>query len=998
MDVFLQQIVALCRQERTTAKWVLFRDLRQAHTVAERVVRDGTDWVNLRCETLYRLALDVAAPFLLEAGVDPRPEGLGPALALRLLEDLPDRVPRHFRPLAEQPRIGETLWRTLFEIRMAGLRAADLPGSNARLLEFRALVHAYEEHLAEHRVADRAAIFHEALRRVQHVGIGPADLVLPVPDPHWSGLERRLLEALPGRRLEPHVLDLPGLEAPRRLPAARRVAPPAATDAERLAWASAPAEAPPAFGDGTLDLFMAGGREAELEEVLRRILSDRLPLDEVEISLANADLAPLVWEKLERHELPGSFETGVPALLTRPGRGLAGFLAWVEGGFVAYDLRRWLLSGTVRGAADGARLLERSVPTWGRETYARSFEAEIGRLEKVLQDPNTSLERRESTTGQIGRLRELGVWVQALLARVPEGEQVGLAAWCEACRHVLEEVVPVASELDAKARARILLALGELRQLGDQRRPLGEAVRMVRERLEALAVARSRSASGALHVTMLGEAAWSGRPHLFVLGLEEGHFRSGAEDPVLFDEERAALADSLATSSDRVTESVWAGMTRLAAASGRVTLSFSCRNLREGRLTPPSWPFVHAARLLDPGIQSHGALYDSLGNPRSVVPESPFDALAPADWWLAALRARGPAGLPRVRERFLDLDRGLEAEIQRAGKGLTEFTGVVPSAAGRYDPRGSEVTVSASRLETLGACPFRYFLQYVLRLQPLEIGRPEPERWLDPRSRGSALHGVFADYYRELRARGSRPAAQDARRLQELLARRLETLRDEIPPVSEQVYEHERHALAADVQRFLDLELLSRRDSVPVALEVSFAMPEPEGEALDQEQPVLLQLPGQRPLRLRGRIDRIDRRPDGSYLVVDYKTGSDYDAQKRYAGGRRLQFALYALAARELLQKAQTEPVRVVGSAYYHPTDRARQHWHWQKAPEPSEVADVLEDLLYPLRSGIFVQTDQESDCAWCDFRAVCGDKPYERARLKKGEAPDRLGRMRQHE
>lgn len=993
MDVFLQQIVGLCRAERTTAKWVLFRDLRQAHTMSERVVRDGTDWVNLRCETLYRLALDLAAPFLLESGIDPNPEGLGPALALRLLEDLPPSVPRHFRPLAEQPRIGETLWRSLHEVRMAGLAAEDLPLGNDRLREFRHLMAAYAAHQRERRIVDRAAVYREALRRVEHAPVRPDDLLLIAPDPSWTGLERELLEALPGRRVDPDVLDLPGLGHPRRLPRARFRAPEARTDAQRLAWLSAPAEAPPAFHDGTLELFMAGGREAELEEVLRRVLEAPLPLDEVEIALASPDLVPLVWEKLERHELPGTFETGVPALLTRPGRGLAGFLTWVEGGFVAYDLRRWLLSGTVKGAADGARLLQRSVPTWGRETYARAFAAEIARLEKVLEDPNASLERRESTQGQIARLRDLGVWVQALLARVPEGDEVGLAPWADACRHVLEEVVPVASDFDAKTRARILLALGDLRQLGDERRPLVEAVRMVRERLEALSVVRSRGASGALHVTLLQDAGWSGRPHLFVLGLEEGHFRSGAEDPVLFDEERAALSPALATSEDRVTESVWAAMHRLASVPGRVTLSFSSRNLREGRATPPSWTFMHAARLLDPTLASHGALFEKLGNPRTVVPPSPYEALAAADWWLASLRRLGPAGLPRVREHYLDLDRGLAALEERAGKVPGLFSGVVPSAAGRYDPRGQEVAVSASRLETLGACPFRYFLQYVLRLQPLEIGRPEPERWLDARARGSLLHGVFAAYHRELRERGARPAATDSVRLRELLAQGLEKLRQDIPPVSEGIYDHERHALTADVERFLELELKSTRESVPVGLEVSFAMPEPEGEELDRTEPIVLALPRHAPFRLRGRIDRIDRLPDGSYLVVDYKTGSDYDARKRYAGGRKLQFALYALAASQLLDGA-----RILGMAYYHPTERAREHWHWQRTPEPGEVAEVLEDLLYPLRAGVFVQTDAEGDCAWCDFAGVCGERPWERARIRKGEASDRLGRMRQHE
>ncbi|MGH9627342.1 MAG: hypothetical protein ACRD7E_03115 [Bryobacteraceae bacterium] len=56
-----------------------------------------------------------------------------------------------------------------------------------------------------------------------------------------------------------------------------------------------PAEAPPPHFDGSLTVFQAGGREAEIEEVFRRVLSAGVRLDEVEIACATEQHAALAW-------------------------------------------------------------------------------------------------------------------------------------------------------------------------------------------------------------------------------------------------------------------------------------------------------------------------------------------------------------------------------------------------------------------------------------------------------------------------------------------------------------------------------------------------------------------------------------------------------------------------------------------------------------------------------------------------------------------------------
>ena len=127
VDPFLAQLAALCRELPTAPKWVFVPARPIGHTLAERLAREGTPWANLRFTLPLDLAIAMAAPALVGRGIDPAPEGLGAALVMRLLLDLPESGPQYFRPLADQPEMAEALWSTMRELRLAGLTAATLP-------------------------------------------------------------------------------------------------------------------------------------------------------------------------------------------------------------------------------------------------------------------------------------------------------------------------------------------------------------------------------------------------------------------------------------------------------------------------------------------------------------------------------------------------------------------------------------------------------------------------------------------------------------------------------------------------------------------------------------------------------------------------------------------------------------------------------------------------------------------------------------------------------
>ena len=68
---------------------------------------------------------------------------------------------------------------------------------------------------------------------------------------------------------------------------------------------------------------------------------------------------------------------------------------------------------------------------------------------------------------------------------------------------------------------------------------------------------------------------------------------------------------------------------------------------------------------------------------------------------------------------------------------------------------------------------------------------------------------------------------------------------------------------------------------------------------------------GGRVVPLRGRIDRLEWEPGGTFRIIDYKTGKNR-SKGVFDGGRALQLALYLLAAAKIVEIDVTQGHRVV--------------------------------------------------------------------------------------
>jgi DNA helicase II / ATP-dependent DNA helicase PcrA len=112
--------------------------------------------------------------------------------------------------------------------------------------------------------------------------------------------------------------------------------------------------------------------------------------------------------------------------------------------------------------------------------------------------------------------------------------------------------------------------------------------------------------------------------------------------------------------------------------------------------------------------------------------------------------------------------------------------------------------------------------------------------------------------------------------------------------------------------------------------------------------------------QLRGRVDRVDRRSDGGYELIDYKTG-----EQRAGQGDDVQLALYRLAARSAWQvEAET------GSYWYVLEDERVE------VPAAPDDAERVERTVLEVGAGIegqdFEPRPSYEICSWCDYRLIC--------------------------
>ncbi|NIQ39052.1 MAG: hypothetical protein GTN81_10735 [Proteobacteria bacterium] len=973
MNRLVEDLAAFCNTHRLEEKVFVSPSLALGHQVTEALVRSGHPWVNLHVETVHTLARKTIDTDLARAGL----RILSRAQALALIEQTCSRTlspEDYFGRLKDQPGFHRALKATIEDLRGAAVTPGGIrpepfeDGRKAR--ELRLILDCYEKALAHNHLVDEADVLQRALEKFTNKeNRAPADALYLLPENlDLSSLEREFLERIAEDRI--YVL---------------------ATD-DPVAWKA---------NSSTINIFHAVGEENEVREVFRRLLHEGIEVDKAEILYTDtATYLPLIYELSSQYDMPCTYAEGIPIIFSRPGQAALGYLEWLDNDYDAGALTRTIEAevldlgkvtgdGESAGAVRAARVLRDAGVGWGRERHLSCLDA----LLLLYKKGQRRKEERGATPSQ-GKFHQRQIravtvvrsFVEAVLKMTPEADADGkIALGALACGGAgfVRTFARVASELDGMASMALQKILEELSFLPDIRLRYGDAIKRLQEALGSAYTGARTPEPGHLHVSDYRLGGYSGREVTFIVGLDDSRCPGGGlQDPVLLDFERRDLNSlisprRLPLPGERPQENRLAFWACLAQLRGRITVSYSCRNLLEDREQFPAPLVLKLYRSVREEPEAdYRALRVGIGRPAGFIPADSM-VLDETGWWLERLRESGSredAIAAVVRQIYPWLRYGWQAEQERSSDRFTVFDGQVRDSGGELDPRISRDPMSCTQIEAIARCPFAYFLRYVLGIEPPNDYARDPTLWLNALEFGSLIHEIFRLFMVEITARQEKPNfAHHWANLKRIAEEQINRWHTRVPSPSIAAFTTQRSQILRACRTFLKDEEIHCQQVTPRYFEVPFGLSSMASDSpIGSSQPVSIDLGEGEELLLRGRIDRVDQRGRDEYEVWDYKSGSAHSLRedKLLNRGRQIQHALYARALEILLARAHQEG-RVVTSGYFFPGPRGEGQ-RVVKKQDRSALNRVLRTLFHLLREGVFPYALDSDDCRFCDYQCVC--------------------------
>ncbi len=492
----------------------------------------------------------------------------------------------------------------------------------------------------------------------------------------------------------------------------------------------------------------------------------------------------------------------------------------------------------------------------------------------------------------------------------------------------------------------------------------------------------------AVLVTGLRAAMMTSHDHVFIVGMIEGDLPfMGAGNPFIDDADIGRLG--LWSRSDILRQERLYFLSALETA--KIGVNLSCYRSNDGSKVVSSSFFDDVVRVLSPPTFAEGDIHAS----QICEQKSLGEAIAgkrPLAGIMLSIQMSPDELLRRIN---------MEA-FHRVGEYDSPFDGLLNDERiirelGRT--LGPDKVFSPTQLEVYSSCPFRFFLNSVLRIEP----RPELETEISGKDQGTFVHEVAYRLYSQLRSRGMRMSADNLEAI-ENLAKGIAQAELAEMKFSGPAWEAFQARMAGSVHRkgllraFLEYEVAHPSPYVPSHFELSFGRAKPEScDPASTDQPVRIDLGDGSELLLAGRVDRVDVDHDGRFLVMDYKTGA-LPTPSDVTEGRSLQVQLYMQAVRKILNDRQG-----VGGMFYLVKNEADIEYSTivvdktNVGPLRSIIGGkqclgvpidelvrttnvLVSSMLSNMRKGVFHPALTVKGCkSFCDYKQVCR---FDRLRL----------------
>ena len=295
---------------------------------------------------------------------------------------------------------------------------------------------------------------------------------------------------------------------------------------------------------------------------------------------------------------------------------------------------------------------------------------------------------------------------------------------------------------------------------------------------------------------------------------------------------------------------------------------------------------------------------------------------------------------------------------------------------------------SPSQLELYVNCPFRFFLERLLKVIPLKI----PEEEIEKVDEGSLIHKVLERFFKVRKEAGLLPVdgSEEEKYLIKKIADEIYRQWEKEKYIGDRIlWEIRKKKLAPLWERFIEAESRYRDEEfLPTYFEFligSFFGNRNEGDM----PPLVIKGVDQKEILVGGKVDRVDIGPD-AFRVIDYKNSSSEGIYRNLLKGEKIgvvnfQIPVYLAALKEYLSE-QTKIDSMEGTFYlFRKAKRMKPYIvkssdpFFEKDPkkrmELKELGRVnlfnkISEIVEGVKKGDYSLCPQ--DCTFCEYTHIC--------------------------
>ncbi len=302
---------------------------------------------------------------------------------------------------------------------------------------------------------------------------------------------------------------------------------------------------------------------------------------------------------------------------------------------------------------------------------------------------------------------------------------------------------------------------------------------------------------------------------------------------------------------------------------------------------------------------------------------------------------------------------------------------------------------SITQLEEYAKCPYRYYLNRVIKIDSLK----EPSDEVESFEIGNLLHSILFEFFQYLKEQNiniSECSNSEYIKIQKYLFQSAEQIISEsnlIFPISffekEKILGVEGDKNNSILMKFIESERNIEETFSPEFFEVKFGFIKDEfyDKDLYSEQPI--EIGG---IKLRGKIDRIDIDKENLiFNIIDYKSGKTKPKIDDIKNGISLQLPVYMIAAKKMLED--------ISGVEYHPAFMYLYKLRYSnkefkkdliKVAKGSQLSEIIEENkelfelteenikneIESMKNGVYhlskLPDRKNKVCSFCDFGSIC--------------------------